>query len=735
MTKHLFLIIGLAGMLTLSAQNLLKNGNFTEKNAGGGISAWEIWPEKLHPAAEVTLDTTISMSGGQSVRITQKRPDLYSRIQQLHVPCKPNTRYIARFHARGQDIHTENRGGARMFIGPYGDLSRPITSFGPGLEQFKRAVPDYWTFDWKLYESEIFSSGESRELGVTLYLASASGTVWFDNVEIYEYTPELQKQRDAARARKLIRDDISRVRKLAPELGCALDALEKKCADFFPSSRDPRTGMPFFPLQRELGVLFSGFLQKQFPGSALLISPVADPLAPQGCYLLPSGKPPVAVTLRGLKGERESFAVNLTNATARDLTVPITLPPESGLVPRLAVHVETDRLNYVDDALPQLRPGKDGRCLVTVPPGMTRQVYFSARLEKTFSGELTIGKKYLKVKMHPLKTALPKELPIRMFSYALLYHNPDLNRRYEDSRNMLTAMHDNTAAPYQFHSPQPVFDENGRIRPEKMDWSKMDRHLAMMAQPANVLLYLPVHSDPHLTIFLGRNKGKSIATYSPEWERRIIAYLRAAVPEFRKRGITYERLFICMRDEPAEKDIDYLIRLAEVIRKADPKLKIYNNFHYALSLKSIARLAGAIDVLVPELEMMTPEKMRILHDSGKEIWVYHVQNRNYPANRMRNYFRRLKCENVTGYSYWCFFDRHPEWEPRGAQSYSVVYDGDPDEWIPSKRSEAIRKGLEDYTVLSILQERNPNLYEQLILPEKVFSSPAEWRKSALDAIE
>ena len=39
MTKHLFLIIGLAGMLTLSAQNLLKNGNFTEKNAGGGISA------------------------------------------------------------------------------------------------------------------------------------------------------------------------------------------------------------------------------------------------------------------------------------------------------------------------------------------------------------------------------------------------------------------------------------------------------------------------------------------------------------------------------------------------------------------------------------------------------------------------------------------------------------------------------------------------------------------------
>ena len=734
MKKYPFILLCLFVALTLPAQNLLKNDNFTEKTANGGIAGWEIWPEKLHPAAEVTLDTTISKSGGQSVRITQKRPDLYSRIQQLHVPCKPHTRYIARFHVRGQDIHTETRGGTRMFIGPYGDLSRPITSFGPGLEQFKRSIPDYWTFDWKLYESEIFNSGDSKELGVTLYLASASGTVWFDNVEIYEYTPELQKQRDAARARKLIRDDISHVRKLAPELGGALDVLEKKCVDFFPSARDPRRGMPFFPLQRDLGILFSGFLQKQFPGGTLLVSPVADPLAPQACYLIPSGKLPETMTLRGLKGETESFAINLTNATDRELNVPISMPLELGLVPRLAVHVETDRLNYVDDALSLLRPGLDGRCSVTVPPGMTRQLYLSARLEKSASGELMIGATRLNVKLHPLKTALPVELPIKMFSYALLYHNANLNRRYEDSRKMLMAMHDNMAAPYQFHSPQPVFDENGKIRPEKMDWSKMDRHLSMMAQPANVLLGLPVHSDPHLTIFLGKNGGKSIATYSPEWERRIIAYLRTVVPEFRKRGITYDRLFICMRDEPPEKDIEYLERLAKVIRRADPKLKIYNNFHYALSLRSIERLADAIDVLAPELEMMTPERMKILNASGKEIWVYHVQNRNYPANRIREYFRMLRRENVKGYSYWCFFDRHPEWEPRGAQSYSVVYDGDPDEWTPSKRSEAIRKGLEDYTVLTILRGQNRKVYEQLIRPETTLS-PEEWRVLALDALE
>ena len=734
MRKNLLMLAVFLTVSALQGGNLVKNGNFTEKTSDGKIAGWDIWPAQLHPDAEVALDTTISMSGGQSVRITQKRHDLYSRIQQLHIPCKPHTRYVARFYARGLDIHTEKRGGARMFIGPYGDLSRPLVSFGPGVEQFAISVPDYWTFGWKLYESGIFNSGDSKELGVTLYLLNASGTVWFDNVEIYEYTPELQKERLASRARQLIRQDIAIVYKLAPELEAELDCIRQKNRTFYPDVREPRIGMPFFSLQRELGAVFSRHLRRYFPNTSVVVSPVSEPLASQECYMIPTGKLPAKITLRGLKGGTESFAVNLTNTTSENQTVEIHTSADLNLVLRLATHVETDRLNYVDDALLLMRPVKNSQYAVTIPPGMTRQVYCSARLTRKLSGSIRFGKTAVHIELLPSSLSMPEMLPMKMFSYAYLYHPHQLDKRYEATRKMLNAMHDNTVLPYQFDSPLPVFDENGVIQTEKMDWSKIDRSMAMKAQPVSVIVNLPVYSEPHISIALGKDKGKSIAPYSLEWERRIILWLRALVPEFNARGIGYDRLYINLRDEPAEKDIDYLERLAKVIRRADPNLKIYNNFHYALSKQSIMRLANAIDVIAPELEMMTPDKMKILHESGKEIWMYHVQNRSYPAHKIRDCFRMLKRENVTGYSYWCFFDRNPEWEPKGAQSYSVVYDGDSAEWTPSKRSEAIRMGLEDYTLLTILQERNLKIYAEL-MKEEMTLSRNELRARIFDLLE
>ena len=188
-----FIFVCCFSALTGFCQNLIQNGCFTEKGAAGVIPHWTIWPAQLNPQASVKLDTTNSRSGGVSVEITNGNEKLFTRIDQLHIPCKPHTRYIARFYAKGQDLRTSNKGGVRMFIGPHGDLMRPICQFGPGLEHFKREVPNPWTFGWTLYESPIFNSDDSRELGVSLYLRLAAGTVWIDNVEIYEYTPDLKK--------------------------------------------------------------------------------------------------------------------------------------------------------------------------------------------------------------------------------------------------------------------------------------------------------------------------------------------------------------------------------------------------------------------------------------------------------------------------------------------------------------------------------------------------------------
>ena len=732
MKKLLLLLCSFCGIL--QADNLIKNGQFTEQNADGSIAHWKIWPAKLSKDAEVALDSTVSRSGGRSVRITNRNPWLYTRVDQLRIPCKPHTRYIASCWVKGKDIHTERRGGARMFIGPHGDLQYPITQFGPGLDSLNNQVPDPWTHDWKHYESNVFNSGDSRELGVTLYLNNAAGTVWFDNVEIYEYTPELKQVRQASRARQLIRNDIKEVRSLAPELSTALGSLEKEFADYRPAPRDPRKGMPFFAPQRKLGVLFSGYLRKKFPGQELILSPVGDPLAPQSSFWIPAGKLPETITLRGLGNEPESFAVNVTNAATEEKILEFQLPQNLNMTARLAVHVETDALRIVDDALVKLKPAADGKYRLHIPAGMTRQLYFTAELKQPAAGMLELGNRTFKIELMPVRTALPEKLPILSFSYAYLDYPHYMAKRFEATRAMMKNMHDNLVHPYQFHSPLPVFNENGDLCPEKMDWSRTDRHLAMKAQPASVMIVLPVKQDPHLTQTLGKDHGKPIVSGSPEWERRLILWIRELVRGFRERGIGYDRLYVNFCDEPSEKDAEYIVRAVRTVRKADPKLQTCNNYHYALSAKSIQKLGEVLDILDPELETLNPAMLKLLHNTGKELWVYHVQNRNYPADRLRYYFRMLKREGFTGYSYWCFADRSPDWEPSGSQSYSVVYSGDPEEWIPSKRSEAIKDGLEDYTLLWLLEKKNRELYQQLVSPQCELSR-TEWRKQALAVLD
>ena len=72
---------------------------------------------------------------------------------------------------------------------------RSLVAFGARSDHSKISPgrEGYFSFPWKYYESRVFNSGDSKELGVTLYLHNSSGTVWFDDVEIVEYTPDRKR--------------------------------------------------------------------------------------------------------------------------------------------------------------------------------------------------------------------------------------------------------------------------------------------------------------------------------------------------------------------------------------------------------------------------------------------------------------------------------------------------------------------------------------------------------------
>ena len=696
----------------LSGANIIKNGSFTEVNPDGMPANWKPWPAKRAAEVVIKIDNTNSKSGGQSIMIRNPHEKYYTRIDQLHIPCKPHTKYVARFWAKGKDLATSKRGGARMFIGPHGDLNRPIVQLGPGIELLKKDVPNPWSFNWTLFESNVFGSGNSKELGVTLYLSNASGTIWFDDVEIIEYTPDAKLQREAEHSRTLIRKDIEHVGKLAPELKKDLTALQKKIEKFMPPKRDPYLGMPFFAPQRELGVLFSRTLSKKFPGKNIVVSLADDPLKRTSPYFIPSAAAPEKITIEALKGEVESFAVNITNTTAKEQQLNITAAENLELEMYSVIHVETDRREYVDDALLPLKKNSDGIASITIPAGMTRQIYCNAKVKFNTSGNLQIGDKNIEITYTPKKTPFPDALPVKLWGYAYPYRFSFFHK-FKDAQRIRMNMHHNAEMPYQYCVPMPHFDSKGKFQPEKMDWGKLDLVIAMTKAPEFMIFSLPVHSNNHVRDFLGYSNGKPIPHFSPEFERRITLWLKAFVKGLARRGISYDRFVIEFVDEPGENAIPYIIKINKLVKKIDKNIRTYNNFNHGIPKNKIAQLASALDIIAPEVAEMSSDKMKILKDSGKEIWCYHVQNRSYPADKMRNIFHTMRKNDVMAYSYWVFYDSSPRWMPTGGQSYTVIYDAPDGSWQPSKRAEAMREGMEIFTLLTLVKEQNETEYKNL----------------------
>ena len=733
MNRKILLLLAFAGTCTcLAGGNILKNGDLIEKDVSGFAAGWEIYPKKLSPKVKIQLDNTNSKSGGQSVVITHTGENHYTRIQQLDVPCKPGTKYVARFWAKGQNISTTKKGGARMFIGPEGKLNRPMIQFGPGLEQARKNIPSPWSFGWTLYESNVFSSGGNSKLGVTLYFRHAAGTIWFDDIEIVEFTANEKLNREADRARKLIRQDIKHIEKIAPELKNDLAKISAATDKFTPTVRDPRLGMPFFAPQRELGRVFSKVLQKKFNTSEVIVSPVADPLKLQSAYVLPAESAPEVVVLEGLKNEVEAFALNITNPTAASKLVKIKVPENLEITAYMVTHVETDRRTMVDDALLPLKFDNNHVCSIKLPGGMTRQIYFKTQLKFAKSGVISIDRNNIKLECRPKQTLYPQEQAMTVFSYAYPYRF-GFETKLEEARKLRFDMHNNGAMPYQFCSPLPYFNEKGKFIGSKMNWGKLDVILSMTPQPHRLVFSMPIHSIAHVTESLGTDKGKPIAVFSPEWERRLSIWLRNLTAGLAKRGITYKDFALALIDEPQDSRIEYMKKAAKVIKKIDKNLRIYNNFNHGISVKNIPDFLDAVDIVAPEIAEMTPEKMKMLKDSGKEIWAYHVQNRNYPADKMRDNFAFFRKEDVKGFSYWCFYDNSPRWMPVGGQSYAIFYDDAAGAWHPSKRAEGIREGVELYELLTLLKSENPQAYKNLCSKIGKLSG-MELRKEALKYI-
>ncbi|MBO7146774.1 MAG: hypothetical protein J6W81_03395 [Lentisphaeria bacterium] len=722
MLKQIILLLISVSLLSSGAENLIKNANFAQRNPDGTPTHWKIWPEKLARGVTAELDTTMSTSGGVSFRIRHDDQNHYTRISQI-IQCKPHTKYVAFFKSKGRNINSSRGGGIRMFIGQDVVMSAALTTFGPAFDYFKLKRPADWSYDWKEYQSVVFNSGKQSALGICLYLHKTSGTVWFDEVAIYEYTPALQKELNANFYRQMLGHDLAKIKENANGDQGVLKKLQvfhDQLKSWMPEKRnDVKKGIPFFRLQQDIIGLNAEILQKKYPGAKILVS-TADALKPY--HHLNNDIVPLqgGIELHGFKNEKECFALNFTNCKNREETVILELDKDlKNLEVRQVAAVETKLCVTVDDALVRLRASADGKIRFTLPSGMTRQLFFVATLPDHAGKKNSLLKwkssdasGVIRIYQNVVNDVLPEKLPIHSFSYMF----PDrykVHNRNKIRDKAISRMHQNAHMIFHVTRFRPVFDENGRIQPEKMKWNILDEELKVML-PGGIIIFNTVfESDPHLTIFLGKHKGKRIKPFSPEWESRASQFLKVLIEGLKKRGVGYDRILFCLEDEPDPVKLPEMEKMAAMIRKTDPNILIYNNFNTIMPLSGLKRLVEIVDVISPEKNSLKEEYLKLFREKGKTVWCYWVQNKHTGGNEIRDLLIFLQQKNITGFSYWCFYDMDNTWSAR-EQSYSVVYSGDPAEYIPSKRSEGIREGLEAYTLLWMLQQKEPAVYQRVI---------------------
>lgn len=183
-----FFVLGLLALAAtvFGAENLVKNGDFSQVTPDGKAADWTVWPAKMAPGVKVEIDKNTGHNDDQSVAITNPAKKYYTRIDQLNIPVKPNTKYMVRAYIKGMNLeHSKKCGSARIFVGADGIVNKTVAIAGPGIERAKMKAVDPWSFDWTEFKTT-FNSRKNTKIGLTIYLHFTQGTIWVDDVELIE---------------------------------------------------------------------------------------------------------------------------------------------------------------------------------------------------------------------------------------------------------------------------------------------------------------------------------------------------------------------------------------------------------------------------------------------------------------------------------------------------------------------------------------------------------------------
>ncbi len=690
----------------VAQENLCPNPGFEAVDDAGWAEGWTIWPEEPDEGAGVVIDDHVAHSGERSLRIWHESDRAYSRAQR-RIEVKPGASYLFTFFVRTQDVEPAAGGmGARLYI---------EKSSGD-----RASTRQQGTMPWTQIRVGPIEVGDASFVTLMCYLHQASGTVWFDDISVVEVTEAVARSLAQQQMQARFASDVTVVRALAVEADdqAALEQInalqERAWESELETEVDYRAGPPWFPMHVELFRVAAQVNARRLRDAGAVVAWVDDPFAAfPAAQLIPDERDASAEVVM-CRDERDQALVKLCNLADEPMAVKVAVAPPAGdgapaIALREVICIDPGLGGQMyGDPLPLLDL-TDGRATMTLPPGVVRGVWLQIDSAGAAPGDyraaLTItpaaGAPVVRqVNIRVLPVAMPAEKPVVTWNYS--YENYwIMGERWEQARRDLVEHHINAYCWPHPYLPWPVLGEDGVLQP--LDWSRFDAGLRSHDNIRWLLLWPGFEWGENVRLKLDLEPG------SDEWRRVFVEWFTALREGLAARGFGPDRVAWYLADEPCNLARATAVQLTgEVIREIAPDAYVLANPYGAATQELLEMMDPVVNLWCPSLSMLDDEHLEFFRAGTEVFWSYQVLAKTAdPFGAYRFSFWRCHDRGITGQGFWCYADaKGSNWDPYDHEraEYAPIYDGDPRELIPGRRWEAWREGVEDYTLLWMLDE-------------------------------
>jgi len=444
----------------------------------------------------------------------------------------------------------------------------------------------------------------------------------------------------------------------------------------------------------------------------------ANPWAPfGGMDELKEGRlAPPDLTVKAFAGEKESAALNVFNLSSIPRTFCVELDAlgrggehiDGGAAVSLfeVVEVHTEMQRQSPDALPRLNSGNQ----LQVPAWSARQLWLNVDTRALTPGEWTGTLRLRSLDRAPLDlscplnitvwhTALPAKQALRHCGWG--YVESSFLKKFPEA-GLEDQIQHGTNVFVCTSAPKGQFDGEGNLIGE-LDYGALDG-------------YVKRHAPHGIILFCGYQGGLQgpAPVESDIYGKAHVAWLRVWTKHLSDLGVGYEGYALYPVDEPGllKGRVEAYLRMARLAREADPKILMYTDPVGGITMDELREMQSYVDIWCPNraglvLPPEFAEKLDFILKTGKPVWTYECfanAKHQSPLAYYRGQAWLAWQHGLTGIGFWtyCTSAENPWFVSPGRSEYTQVYPGNG--VVSSKRWEALRDGIEDYSLLTALRE-------------------------------